>query len=107
MIQDKILLAMQTSKDYETMSPMAICIKIQEELGEVAEQVLEAEGHSTHKPDLEEELVDEVADVMIACCNLLTASYPDLSTYELRDMLEDSMEKKIHKYRTKVLGLEK
>lgn len=72
--------------------------KLMEEAGELAEAVTHSQGLSPHKT-MKEPLEGEVADVVICALDVLTQTYPSLSSAELLEMLCNQLNKKTNKWR--------
>lgn len=89
----------QMTREYETLPDWALGLKLSEEVGEVAEALMVANGFSRHKT-LEEDVLHEVADVINVCIGLLTQHYNELSPEELERALTDAISKKGKKYQS-------
>lgn len=85
------------TKKSEPAPDWASGLKLGAEAGEVQEAILKGRGFIEHK-ELNEEVVEEIADVMNVCCAILTAHYPDETPSTILGMLGDAMIKKGHKY---------
>lgn len=81
----------------ETSHPLALGVKLSEEVGEFSEALLKATGHLAHK-EVKESPVQEAADVINVLIGCLSLLYPDKSPRELTEELYNAMCDKGEKY---------
>lgn len=87
----------ELTQNFETASPLALGVKLSEEVGEFSETLLKATGHLAHK-EVKESPISEAADVINVVIGALAVLYPDMSAFELTEALYDKICEKGEKY---------
>lgn len=99
-LEGTIMNILHTAREREPeQNPTIFSTKLGEEFGEFCEQVLHVYGFNSHK-NLDDELLDEAADVIQLVLIVLQKSYPEKTPTELFTELETSVAKKFDKYIT-------
>jgi len=95
-----------TSK-YETMPPVALTVKLSEEVGEFSEVMLHEMGYLRHKDKVWKDTpIEEAADIINVLIGTLAVHYPDLAPEVLSDELLAAVKKKGTKYAGLIRGTE-
>lgn len=81
----------------ETAPPLALGVKLSEEVGEFSEALLKQQGFLAHK-ELKERPIDEAADIFNVLIGCLAVMYPERTPYELTEELYDAICTKGEKY---------
>ena len=81
----------------ETAPPLALGVKLSEEVGEFSEALLKQQGFLAHK-ELKEDPIHEAADIMNVLIGALAVMYPEKTPYQLTEELYDAMCSKGEKY---------
>lgn len=98
-IECMISLAARDPKPIEAM-----CLKLFEEGGELAEAVNHKCGYLPHKT-MKEPLVGEVADVINTAVSIFAKAHPELTTAEMVDLLVTQMNTKNKKWASLIGGI--
>lgn len=85
------------TQNHETMDPMALGLKLGEEVGEFQEAVLVEHGYLQHK-ELKEDTLHEAADIICVLIGFLAKHHPNLTSPQLTEMLYEAIAKKGEKY---------
>jgi len=96
-LEETLMKCLDMTRNYDDAPDWAHGLKLGEECGEVQEAILKANGFLDHK-ELNEGVVEEVADVINVLMALLTAHYPDLTIYHIATKLDNAMKQKNQKY---------
>lgn len=87
----------ELTQQKETSHPLALGVKLSEEVGEFSEALLKATGHLDQK-EAKESPISEAADVINVLIGALAVLYPDMTPYELTEELYDKICEKGNKY---------
>ena len=87
--------------DDEPKNLAGLTIKLFEEGGELAEQVNHRLGNLLHKT-MKEDIMSEVADVIIVALTIGRKAHPALSDYQYSQLLEKWLNSKIDKWEEKM-----
>lgn len=87
----------ELTQEKETSHPLALGVKLSEEVGEFSEALLKATGHLAHK-ELKESPISEAADVINVLIGCLSLLYPDKTPYDLTEELYEAICTKGEKY---------
>lgn len=106
-IDDILLKAIEYSRDERALLKTGrdACLKLMEEVGELAEALLYEDGLLPHKAPLKEPSVGEAADIILMVMQVLANHYK-ISPKELLVLLKCHLETKLTKWNDKVLNHE-
>lgn len=94
---DKLKHLFFLGQERETAPVWALTIKLQEEVGEFSEAVLQWYDFLQHKPQRGTPM-EEAADTIIVVLAAVAKTYPDMTPDELMETLADAIESKTKKY---------
>ena len=87
------------TRNFETMPPAALTIKLQEEVGEFSEVMLHEMGYLRHKDkEWKDTPVEEAADIINVIIGILVTHYPEKTPGEISNELYTAVKKKGKKY---------
>lgn len=82
-------------------------MKLQEEVGELAEAALYETGYNQHKTKPDEDTFGEGADVILCVVDVLSRLHPSLTPRQVHDALGLALDKKYRKWETRIHDLER
>jgi NTP pyrophosphatase (non-canonical NTP hydrolase) len=97
----KILRRIYISTAEEPKGPALVMIKLQEEVGELAAEIIKKEGY-TYKEYNKQDLLDEISDVLITTLALYFMLRNEGFIPTKLSELKKSLNKKIDKWETKI-----
>jgi len=87
----------ELTQKYERGEPLALTVKLGEEVGEFDETVLKHTGYLRHK-EVKEDPMHEAADIINVLIGCLTVLYPEKTPFELTEELYEAICEKGEKY---------
>ena len=97
----KVLRRIQVSTETEPKNSVMAIIKLQEEVGELAAEIIKKEGY-TYKEFKHQDLLDEISDVLIQTFSLYFMLVKEGTIPTKRKELKKSLNKKIDKWEKNV-----